>query len=142
LLSTWVTPNLSSITYGGDGQRLGLTDGTGTSSSGWDSLHRMVSYTNGNGAQFQWQYNLRNLTTTIIYPGSLTRGYDTAGRSTSVQDWNTNTTTQRAIRLPAALSAPATSTPAARFTTRKPVYAATEHDLAARARPDVSDNPC
>ena len=48
-----------------------------TSSWAWNSLHRMVSYTNGNAAQVQWQYNLRNLSTTITYPGSLnvTRGY-------------------------------------------------------------------
>jgi len=71
-----------------------MIDGTGTSSWGWDSLHRMVSYTNGNGAQVQWLYNLRNLVTTIKYPGALnvTRGYDNAGRWTSVQDWNSNTT--------------------------------------------------
>ena len=90
-----VTPNVSNITYDADGQRTGLTDGTGSSSWSWDSLHRMTSYTNGNGAQVQWQYNLRNLPTTVIYPGSsnVTRGYDAAGRWTSVQDWNTNTTT-------------------------------------------------
>ncbi len=93
--SDGVTPKVSSITYDGDGQRLSMNDGTGTSSFGWDSLHRMVSYINGNGAQVQWAYNLRNLPTTITYPGPLnvTRGYDNAGRWTSVQDWNTNTTT-------------------------------------------------
>jgi RHS repeat-associated protein len=55
----------------------------------------MVTYTNGNGAQIQWIYNLRNLPTTITYPGPLNvvRGYDNAGRWTSVQDWNSNTTT-------------------------------------------------
>ncbi|TAN33698.1 hypothetical protein EPN29_05335 [bacterium] len=54
----------------------------------------MVSYTNGNGAQVQWAYNLRNLPTTITYPGNLnvSRGYDAAGRWTSVQDWNGNQT--------------------------------------------------
>jgi RHS repeat-associated protein len=93
--SDGVTPNVSSIKYDADGQRTGVIDGTGTSSWGWDSLHRMVSYTNGNGAPVTWTYNLRNLPTTIGYPGSLnvTRGYDTAGRWTSVQDWNTNLTT-------------------------------------------------
>ena len=92
--SDGLTPNVSTITYDGDGQRLSMTDGTGTSSFGWDSLHRMVSYTNGHGDQVRWQYNLRNLSTTIVYPGTLnvTRGYDNAGRWTSVQDWNSNTT--------------------------------------------------
>jgi RHS repeat-associated protein len=92
--SDGVTPNVSRITYDGDGQRLGMTDGTGTSSWGWDSLHRMVSYQNGNAVQVQWQYNLRNLPIKIIYPGSLNvvPGYDNAGRWTSVQDWNSNIT--------------------------------------------------
>lgn len=92
--SDGVTPNVT-VTYDADGQRMGMTDGTGTSSWGWDSLHRMVSYTNGNGVQLQWQYNLRNLPIKIIYPGSLNvvPGYDAAGRWTSVQDWNNNTTT-------------------------------------------------
>ena len=42
----------------------------------------------------QYAYNLRNLPTTITYPGSLnvTRGYDDAARLTSVQDWLNNTT--------------------------------------------------
>jgi RHS repeat-associated protein len=46
------------------------------------------------GAQAQYGYNLRNLPATITYPGSLnvTRGYDDAGRLTSVQDWLSNTT--------------------------------------------------
>jgi RHS repeat-associated protein len=89
------TPNVSNISYDGDGQRTSMTDGTGTSTWGWDSLRRLVSYTNGAGSQVQWVYNLRNMPTTIIYPGSLNviRGYDAAGRWTSVQDWNTNTTT-------------------------------------------------
>src|SRR5947207_7103544 len=52
--SDGVTPNVSGITYDADGQRIGMSDGTGTSSWGWDSLHRMVSYTNGNGVQVQW----------------------------------------------------------------------------------------
>jgi RHS repeat-associated protein len=92
--SDGLTPNVS-ITYDQLGQRTAMTDGTGTSSWTWDSLHRMVSYTNGNGAQVQWIYNLRSLPTTITYPGSLNviRGYDSVGRWTSVKDWNLNTTT-------------------------------------------------
>jgi RHS repeat-associated protein len=93
--SDGVTPNVSSITYDSDGQRTGMTDGTGTSAWVWDSLHRLTSYTNGNGAQVQYAYNLRSLPTTVTYPGSLnlTRGYDDAGRWTSVRDWLSNTTT-------------------------------------------------
>jgi len=93
--SDGVTPNVTNTTYDADGQRTGMTDGTGTSAWVWDSLHRLTSYTNGNGAQVQYAYNLRNLSTTLTYPGSLnvTRGYDDAGRFTSVQDWLSNTTT-------------------------------------------------
>jgi RHS repeat-associated protein len=92
--SDGITPNVA-MTYDSLGQRIGMTDGTGTSSWGSDSLQRLVSYTNGNGVQMQWAYNLRNLPTTITYPGSLNviRGYDAAGRWTSVKDWNLNTTT-------------------------------------------------
>ena len=92
--SDGVTPNVTNITYDGDGQRTGMTDGTGTSNWVLDNLHRLTSYTNGNGAQVQYSYNLRNLPTTITYPGSLNviRGYDDAGRWTSVQDWLSNTT--------------------------------------------------
>ena len=93
--SDGITPNVTGITYDSDGQRTGMTDGTGTSAWVWDSLHRLTSYTNGNGAQVQYAYNLRSLPTTITYPGSLnvTRGYDDAGRFTSIQDWLSNTTT-------------------------------------------------
>src|SRR5205823_4546144 len=56
----------------------------------------MTSYTNGNGSQVQYAYNLRNLPTTITYPGTtgaVTEGYDDAGRWASTQDWNSKTTT-------------------------------------------------
>lgn len=93
--SDGITPNVTGITYDNDGQRTGMTDGTGTSAWVWDSLHRVTSYTNGNGGHVQYAYNLRNLPTTITYPGSLNvaRGYDDAGRFTSVLDWQSNTTT-------------------------------------------------
>jgi RHS repeat-associated protein len=91
--SDGVTPNVTNIAYDSVGQRTGMTDGTGTSAWVWDSLYRLKSYTNGAGAQLQYAYNLRNLPTTITYPGSLnlTRAYDDAGRLTSVQDWLSNT---------------------------------------------------
>jgi len=93
--SDGVTPNVTNLAYDADGQRSAMTDGTGTSAWVWDSLHRLTSYTNGNGAQVQYAYNLRNLPTTLTYPGSLnvTRSYDDAGRFTSVQDWLSNATT-------------------------------------------------
>lgn len=92
--SDGVTPNVSSISYDSDGQRVGMTDGSGSSVWAWDSLHRVTSFTDGNNDQVQYQYNLRGLATQITYPGSLSviRGYDNAGRWTSTQDWLNNTT--------------------------------------------------
>jgi RHS repeat-associated protein len=84
------TPNVTGITYDADGQRTGLTDGTGTSSWTWDSLHRLTSYMNGAGSSVQYQYDLRNLITAIAYPGGsrvVTRSYDDAGRWITVTDW-------------------------------------------------------
>jgi RHS repeat-associated protein len=96
------TANVTGISYDADGQRIGMTDGTGTSSWVWDSLHRLTSYTNGAGSQIKYAYNLRSLPTTITYPGTLnlptpvsltvSRGYDDSGRLTSVQDWLGNAT--------------------------------------------------
>src|SRR5262249_23666238 len=57
----------------------------------WDSLHRLTAMSNGNGATVTYAHDLRNLTTSITYPGSgkvVTRGYDAAGRWTSVRDWS------------------------------------------------------
>jgi RHS repeat-associated protein len=92
--SDGITPNVTNMTYDGDGQRTAMTDGTGSSTWVWDSLHRLTSYTSGAGAHVQYAYNLRNLATTITYPGALnvTRGYDDAGRVTTIQDWLGNTT--------------------------------------------------
>jgi RHS repeat-associated protein len=92
--SDGTTPNVSSISYDADGQRVGMTDGTGSSSWAWDSLHRVTSFTDGNADAVGYQYNLRNLVTQITYPASLSvsRGYDNAGRWTSVQDWLGNAT--------------------------------------------------
>jgi len=95
--SDGTTPNVTNIIYDLDGQRTGMTDGTGTSTRTYDSLHRLTSYTNGALVTVGYGYNLRNLPTTITYPGghTVTQGYDDAGRLTSVQDWliSPNTTT-------------------------------------------------
>jgi hypothetical protein len=50
-------------------------------------------------AQIQYFYNMRNLATTITYPGSLniTRGYDIAGRWTAVQDWRSRLVSERVL---------------------------------------------
>ena len=89
------TPNVSNITYDADGQRTGQTDGSGTWAWTWDSLHRLTSVTEGSSGIVSYQYNLRNEPTQITYPGGqvVRRGYDDAGRWTSVTDWLGNTTT-------------------------------------------------
>ncbi|MGH9305314.1 MAG: LamG-like jellyroll fold domain-containing protein [Acidimicrobiales bacterium] len=90
------TPNVSAITYDGDGLRAAMTDGTGTSLWVHDSLGRLTSYANGNGAVLRWSYSLRNLPTAVTYPGghTVTKSYDDAGRMISIKDWlpNPNTT--------------------------------------------------
>src|ERR1019366_8593660 len=79
----------TSITYDSDGQQTGMTDGTGTSSWTWNSLHDLTSYTGGAGAELQYQYNLDGLLTQITYPGNLTvtEGYSKADQWTSTEDW-------------------------------------------------------
>lgn len=95
--SDGVTPNITSITYDSDGQRTGMTDGTGTSAWVFDNLHRVTSYTNGNGVAVSYAHNLRNEPTTITYPAghTVTNTYDNAGRMSTVEDWlgSPNTTT-------------------------------------------------
>lgn len=88
------TPNVTNITYDADSQRTGMTDGTGTSSWAWDSLHRMTSSTNGAGQTVGYGYDLKGQLTSLTYPGShaVQRGYDGAGRLTSVTDWLSHTT--------------------------------------------------
>jgi YD repeat-containing protein len=87
--SSSTTPSVTSITYDSDGQRTGMTDGTGTSSWTWNSLHDLTSYTDGAGAEVQYQDNLDGLVTQITYPGNLsvTEGYNKADQWTSTEDW-------------------------------------------------------
>jgi RHS repeat-associated protein len=94
--SDGATPNVSTIQYDADGQQVAMTDGTGSWAWQYDSLHRLTSVTEGTNGTVAYQYNLRNEPTTITYPGttgSVTRGYDNAGRWTSVQDWKGAQTT-------------------------------------------------
>jgi len=78
-----------SFAYTGLGQRAGMTDGTGTSSYGYDSLNRLIQSTNGAGQALGYGYDLAGNLTSLTYPGNLqvTRGYDSANRLTGVSDW-------------------------------------------------------
>lgn len=86
-------------TYDPDGQRTGMADATGNWSYTIDALHRLTSVTEAQGgsnsATVGYSYNWRNEVTSIAYPnsvGSVSIGYDNAGRETSVEDWLGNTT--------------------------------------------------
>jgi RHS repeat-associated protein len=90
------TPDVTNISYDGDGQRTAMTDGTGATTWVWDSLHRMTSSTTGAGNTIGYHYDLADRLTAVDYPGStgtVSRGYDNADRLTSITDWNSHQTT-------------------------------------------------
>jgi RHS repeat-associated protein len=88
------TPDVT-YTYDVDGQRTGMSDGTGTSQYTYDSLNRLTSSTDGAGANVGYGYDLAGQLTSLIYPNgkTVTRSYDPAGQLASVTDWLGNTTT-------------------------------------------------
>lgn len=94
--------NVTSISYDSDGQRTGMSDGTGSSSWAYDSLHRLTSYTNGNGDTVSYgytygsgpTYDLKNQVRSIAYPnavGTVTQSWNDDGTLGSVTDWNSKT---------------------------------------------------
>lgn len=94
--SDGVTPNVTDITYDGNGQRTAMTDGTGTTTWHYDSLHRLTQHTDGTTQTVQYGYDIGSRLTAITYPGTtgtVTRTYDAADRLTTVQDWAGRMTT-------------------------------------------------
>jgi RHS repeat-associated protein len=87
--------NVSNIRYDPDGQRTAITDATGTSTRTYDSLHRLMSSTDGAGGIVGYGYDLNGNLTSLTYPGSVTirRTYDAANRLRRVADWLGNATT-------------------------------------------------
>jgi len=87
------TPNVT-YTYDADGQRIGMSDGTGTGQYAYDSLNRLTSTTNGAGAKVSYGYDLAGQLTSLTYPNgkTVTRSYDAAGQLASVTDWFGKTT--------------------------------------------------
>src|SRR5262249_4576282 len=81
------TEDITSTSNDAAGKRTAMTDGTGTSSWTYDSLHRLTSYTTGAGATISYgytygtgpSYDLDDQVRTIGYPNS-------AG--TVTQAWN------------------------------------------------------
>ena len=87
------TPNVT-FTYDGDGQRIKMTDGTGSTTYSYDSLNRLTQTINGAGSTVAYTYDLKGNVLTLKYPNgqSITRTYDNAGRLATVKDWLGNTT--------------------------------------------------
>ncbi len=81
--------------YNGDGLRTKMIDGTGTTTYKYDGLDRLKSTTDGHGDTVNYEYNVANQQTGIVYPDKkeVKREYDNAGRLKSVTDWSGNTTT-------------------------------------------------
>jgi len=82
-------------TYTPTGLRQSVTDGTGTTSYGYDALDRTVAVTNGAGQMVGYAYNPVGDTTAITYPGSVAvaRTFDPLDRVTGLRDWLGHTTT-------------------------------------------------
>jgi YD repeat-containing protein len=85
---------VAEIEYDGDGQRIAQTDGSGTWSWHWDSLHRLSSVTEGNSGAVSYSYSLRGLPTQMSYPNGKTvsRAYGDAARLQTITDWRHETT--------------------------------------------------
>jgi RHS repeat-associated protein len=80
--------------YNKDGDRTGMTDGTGTSKYTYDELDRLTETENGHKEKIKYEYDLANEQTKITYPNgkSITRAYDKDGRLEKVTDWSGNAT--------------------------------------------------
>lgn len=82
------TPTVK-YTYDKDGNRTGMTDGTGTTSNTWDQLDRLTGTKDGHGDASAYEYNLANEQTKITYPNgkSIGQAFDAAGRLDKIVDW-------------------------------------------------------
>ncbi len=80
--------------YDPDGNRIKMTDGTGTTTSNYNQLDELTETTNGHGYTVGYEYNLTGQQTKVTYPGNkpVERGYDKDGRLASVKDWLGNET--------------------------------------------------
>ena len=80
--------------YNGDGDRIKMVDGTGTTTYEYDQLDRLTATKDGHGDTVGYEYNLADQQTKITYPNgkAVTREYDNAGRLKSVTDWAEHTT--------------------------------------------------
>lgn len=80
--------------YDKDGDRAGISDGTGATTYTFDQLDRLTESKDGHGDIAKYEYDLDNEQTKITYPNgkAVTRTYDNAGRPQSLTDWLEHTT--------------------------------------------------
>jgi RHS repeat-associated protein len=89
--------------YDANGNKLSMTDGTGTSSYNYDPFNELTSYQNGAGNTVSYTYNDDGATTGITYPlgssatwattNTVSYDYDNADELNSITDFNNNTIT-------------------------------------------------
>jgi RHS repeat-associated protein len=86
--SDGTTPDVT-YAYDADGNRVSMTDGTGSTSYGYDELDRLTSQTNGAGAMVRYAYDNAGQITSLTYPSgkAVTETYDGAGELAAVTDW-------------------------------------------------------
>ena len=90
-----------SYSYDADGNKVAMSDATGSQSYAYDPFGELTSATNGAGQTVSYAYNANGEATGITYPLPSTAtwattdtvgyGYDDAGRLTSVSDFDNNT---------------------------------------------------
>jgi RHS repeat-associated protein len=85
----------ASFTYDGVGNRLTMTDWTGTTTSILDALNRVTSVTDPAGTVIGYGYDAVGNLTTLTYPGpkAVTYTFDDANRIATVTDWDGRVTT-------------------------------------------------
>jgi len=91
--SDGVTPTVK-LEYDANGDRIKMTDGTGTTKDTFDQLDRLTERKDGHGDVSAYEYNLADQQTKTTYPNgkTVTTAYDSAGRVKSVTDWLEHTT--------------------------------------------------
>ncbi len=82
------TPS-SKYEYDRDGNRVAMTDGTGTTSYIYDQLDRLIEVDDGRGEVIKYGYDLADEPTKITYPSgkTVTKAYSDEARLEKVTDW-------------------------------------------------------